>query len=60
MMELSLKVVEHYVTYKTMACENDLLSKRIYEISKKNSKGKSEGSRIQFQLEEELTLSKMI
>lgn len=26
---------------------------RVYEISKKKSKGESEGSRIQFQLEEE-------
>lgn len=55
MVELSVQVTEHQATYKTLTCENDLLNNRIDEISKKQSKVKREGRRIQYQLEEELT-----
>lgn len=44
---------EHQHICKTPACKNNLMYNRVYEISKKKSKGESEGSRIQFQLEEE-------
>ncbi|PHT43283.1 hypothetical protein CQW23_17308 [Capsicum baccatum] len=54
MVELSVQIVKHQATCKTLACENDLLNKRVDEISKKESKGRNEGRRIQFQLEEDL------
>lgn len=54
MMELSVQVVEHQATCKTLAYENNLLNKRVDEISKKDSKGKGKGSRIQFWLEERI------
>ncbi|KAF3625887.1 hypothetical protein FXO38_29545 [Capsicum annuum] len=41
-----------------LTCENYGLNKTIDDFSKKNLKGKGKGSRIQFQLEEDLTNAK--
>lgn len=53
--ELNVQLVEHLVTCKTLACENDLLNKRVDKTSRKDSKGNSEGCRMQLQMKEELT-----
>lgn len=53
-MELSVQVVEHQETCRTLSCENNLLNKRLNKIIRQDSKGKSEGSMIQFQQEGEL------
>lgn len=47
-LEISVLVVKHQVTCKTLSCENNLLNKRLDEITKWNSKEKGEGSRIHF------------
>lgn len=57
-MELSVQVSEQQATCKTLTDENNQLKKKIDEVSKKDFKGKSEGSKIQFKLEEELTNAK--
>lgn len=44
--ELSMQVAEHQATCKMLFCKNYLLNKRLGEITKRNHKGKSEGSRI--------------
>lgn len=54
-MELSVQVAEHKTTCKTLAYKNNLLNKRVYEFSKKDSKGKGKRSRIQFHIKEEVT-----
>jgi len=49
MVELSVQVVEHQATCKTLSCENDLLNEILSEISKNDPKVKGKGSKIQFQ-----------
>lgn len=58
MVELSVQVVEHQDTCKTLSCENNILNTRLDEITKHNFKRKGEEKRIQFYLEEELTETK--
>lgn len=59
MVELSLQMAKYQVTTKTLTCENNLLNKRLDKISKQDHKGKGKGSTLLFQLETELTKTKV-
>lgn len=58
-MKLNTQISEHQATCMGLVYENDELNKTVNEISKKDLKGKGEGSKIQFQLEEDLTKAKI-
>lgn len=55
---LNMQVPEQQKTCKALKCENDELNKTVDEISRMDLKGIVEGSRIQFQLEEDLKNTK--
>ncbi|PHU04508.1 hypothetical protein BC332_25330 [Capsicum chinense] len=44
MVELSVQVVKHQATCKTLSCENDLLNEILSEISKHDPKCKARGN----------------
>lgn len=52
--ELTKKLSKLHETCKSLFFENDFLNEKLSEMSKFDSKGKSEGSKIQFELEEKL------
>lgn len=55
----NVQITEQQATCMALTCENNELNQTIDKISKKDLKGKGKGSRIQFQLEEDLTNAKV-